>query len=186
MPRSTIEAGVHADRDDARSVLRRRRWLHRLTFTGLAVLLGLAVADGFDLVDAYGVDDRVVRVDTPDGTLVVQYPAVTRPALASPFRFRVEQPGGFEAGVPVVVAVSRPWIEMWDENGLYPSPSAETGDGDWVIWEFDPPADGGVLEVFYDARIEPARQQGQSGELELRDDAGVVLAHVDLRTEVRP
>lgn len=174
---------VELDRPDSAPVIRRRRWVHRATIAALVAVLGLAVLDGLDVVDAYGVDTETTFVDTPDGRLVVQHPTVTRPALATPFRVRVEQPGGFDA--PITIAVSRPWIEMWDENGLYPSPSAETGDPEWVVWEFDPP-EGSAFALFYDARIEPARQSGQSGEVQLRDDDGTVLATVSMRTEVRP
>lgn len=174
---------VELDRPHSASALRRRRWHHRATLAVLVGLLLLAVADGFDLVDAYGVDTRTTYADTPDGRLVVEFPSTTRPALASPFRVRVEQPGGFDG--PITIAVSRPWIEMWDENGLYPTPSAETGEPGWVVWEFDPP-DGSAFQLFYDARIEPARQSSQRGAVQLRDDDGTVLASVDLRTEVRP
>jgi hypothetical protein len=162
----------------------KRRWLHRLTIGFLALVLGLAVLDAADVFDAYGVDTGEVQDVSDDGaTLVVEYPAVTRPALASPFRVRVERAEGFDS--PITIAVSRPWIEMWDENGLYPGPSAETGDGDWVEWEFDAP-DGPVFEAFYDARLEPARQESQDGAVQLRDDDGTVLAAVSFTTRVRP
>jgi hypothetical protein len=174
---------VELDKPETAHVLHRRRWVHRLTLTAIVAVLAVAVLDGVDVLDAYGVDTRTTFVDTPDGRLVVEHPSVTRPALASPFRVRVEQPGGFDG--PITIAVSRPWIEMWDENGFYPTPSGETGDPGWVVWEFDPP-DGSAFSFFYDARVEPGRQSGQSGEVQLRDDDGTVLASVDLRTEVRP
>ena len=68
---------------------------------------------------------------------------------------------------------------------MYPSPSAETGDAEWVEWEFDPP-DGSVFSFFYDVRLEPARQESQDGTIELRDDSGDVLAAVAFTTTVRP
>lgn len=163
--------------------MRRRRWLHRLTFGLVAAVLLLAVADGLDLFDAYGPDTDEVRAVGDGVTLVVEYTSTTRPALASPFRVRVERDGGFDG--PITIAVSRPWIEIWDENGMYPSPSAETGDSAWVEWEFDPP-DGSVFAFFYDARLEPARQDSQDGMVELRDDSGDVLAAVAFSTAVRP
>ena len=174
---------VELDQPDTASVLRRRRWVHRVTLAVLVALLALAVIDGADVLDTYGVDTETTFVDTPDGRLVVEHPSVTRPALASPFRVRVEQPGGFDG--PITIAVSRPWIEIWDENGFYPTPSSETGDPDWVVWEFEPP-DVSAFSFFYDARLEPARQTSRSGEVELRDDDGTVLASVSFTTEVRP
>jgi hypothetical protein len=181
---STVERLRHFDDVGSSRALRRRRLLHRVTLGALATVIGLAVLDVLDVFDAYGVDKGEVEAVGGDGTtLIVEYPAVTRPALASPFRVRVERAEGFDG--PITIAISRPWIEMWDENGLYPSPSAETGDGEWVEWEFDPP-DGPVFETFYDARLEPARQESQDGVVELRDDDGAVLAAVAFTTRVRP
>lgn len=173
----------HLDEVGAASVIRRRRWLHRTTFGVLAAILALAVADGLDWADAYGVATAEARATGDGVSLVVEYPSVTRPALVSPFRVRVERADGFDG--PITLAVSRAWIEMWDQNGLYPSPSAETGDDDWVEWEFDPP-DGTVFELFYDARLEPAWQRSEDGRLELRNTDGSVVAAVDFRTRVRP
>ncbi len=163
--------------------MRRRRWLHRLTFGLVAAVLALAVVDGLDLFDAYGPDTDEVRAAGDGVTLIVEYTSTIRPALASPFRVRVESADGFDG--PITIAVSRPWIEIWDENGMYPGPSAETGDHEWVEWEFDPP-DGSVFNFFYDARLEPARQESQDGAVELRDDSGEVLAAVAFTTTVRP
>jgi hypothetical protein len=180
---STIDRLTHHDEPSGAAIVRRRRWLHRATLGGLSAILVVGVLDAADVFDAYGVDEGRVQAVGDGVTLVVEYPSVTRPALASPFRVRVERPEGFDA--PVILAVSRPWIEIWDENGLYPSPSAETGDGRWVEWEFDPP-DGTVFTVFYDARLEPARQQSAEGTVELRDVGGDVLAAVTFETRVRP
>ena len=158
-------------------------WLQRATFTFVALVMAVAVLDGVGVVDAIGVDKSEVTDAYGGGELIVEHPTVTRPALATPFRVTVRQPGGF-AG-PIHLAVSRPWIEMWDENGFYPSPSAETADAEWVEYEFDPP-DGTELVVFYDARLEPARQNGERGAVELRDDQGAVLAAVEFTTRVMP
>lgn len=149
----------------------------------LSILLGGAVLDGVDLVEAYGVDDAVVTAPTPKGRLIVEYTSVSRPALASPFRIKVVQPSGFDS--PITLAVSRSYLEVWDENGLYPTPSAETGDEDWIVWEFDPP-DGDTFEFFYDTRVEPGRQHSADGAVELRDADGTVLAGVTFRTRIRP
>jgi hypothetical protein len=68
---------------------------------------------------------------------------------------------------------------------VFPNPSAETGDDEWVEWEFDPP-DGPVFEAFIDWRMEPAKQESQDGVIELRDETGDVLATVEVATTVRP
>jgi len=180
---STVERLTHVDDLNSRSVIRRERWVHRFTIGLLTVILGLAVLDLLDVFDTYGVDAAEVRAAGDGVTLVVEYPSTTRPALASPFRIRVERDGGFDG--PITIALSRPWIEIWDLNGVFPNPSAETGDDEWVEWEFDPP-DGPVFEAFIDWRMEPAKQESQDGVIELRDETGDVLATVEVATTVRP
>ena len=170
------------DEGDGPTVARRRRALHLMTFAALATILGLAVLDGVDVLDVYGVDEGVVRTQAGTARLSVDYPAVVRPALASPFAIRVDSTEGFTE--PITIAVSRPWIASWDENGLYPTPSSETGDADWVIWEFEPP-DGNVFVLSYDGRIEPALQSGRDGAVELRDGTEI-LGRVDFHTRVMP
>ena len=180
---STVERLTHVDDLNSRSVIRRERWVHRFTIGLLTVILGLAVLDLLDVFDTYGVGAAEVRAAGDGVTLVVEYPSTTRPALASPFRIRVERDGGFDG--PITIALSRPWIEIWDLNGVFPNPSSETGDDEWVEWEFDPP-DGPVFEAFIDWRMEPAKQESQDGVIELRDETGDVLATVDVATTVRP
>ena len=108
---------------------------------------------------------------------------MSRPALATPFDIEVHQPGGFDG--PVRIAVDQEYLRMWDENGLVPAPSAETVMGPWVVWEFDPPI-GDTLLVSYDARIEPAAQQGRSGAVAVLDDDDAVVVQVDFTTRVWP
>jgi hypothetical protein len=159
--------------------------VHRLVYGATTtVLLGLLVLTLLDIRGpVLGVDVAKVTDTRADGVVLsVEYAEVTRPALASPFAIEVAAVEGFDA--PIELAISRPWLEVWDENGFYPAPDAETGDRDWVIYEFAPP-DGGAFRFFYDARLEPARQEGVSGTVELREN-GVVVASVDFHTAVRP
>ena len=178
VPTSTAS---HPERDDGPARLRRRRRLYRVTTVALVAVMALGVADVFAPV--LGVDSGTTSATSDDGVvLTVEYPALTLPALASPFSIEVVDPQGFDG--PIEVAISRPWIEVWDENGMYPTPSAETGDDRWVVWEFDPP-EGTAFRFFYDARLEPARQSRAAGVVQLRDGE-TVLAAVDFVTEVRP
>lgn len=182
MVSSDATAGLlHPDEADGRHVVRRRRVLYGTTTAVLVALALLTVLDAWAPV--WGVDTAEVEDRAADGTLLrVGYPELTRPALASPFSVEVHRADGFVE--PIEIAVSRPWIEVWDENGFYPTPSTERGDDDWVIWEFEPP-DGEVFRFFYDARLEPARQTGVEGAVELRED-GAPIARVSFTTAVRP
>ena len=166
---------------DGPSTLAKRRTGYALTTAFLAGLMLLVVIDTFGAV--FGVDSTTERAVSGDLELAVTYGVVSRPALATPFDIEVHQPGGFDE--PVRIAVDQEYLRMWDENGLVPAPSAETVMGPWVVWEFDPPI-GETLFVSYDARIEPAAQQGRSGSVAVLDDDDAVIVQVDFTTRVWP
>jgi hypothetical protein len=179
---STIDRVVSVDHERWHRICRRRRALHVVVIGLLWLLVVGAVLDGLDLVDTIGPDERTVRAAGGGFALEVEHPSVTRPALASVFRVRVQRDGGFEE--PVQIAVSRRYLESWDLNGVMPSPSGETSLGEWIVWEFDPPP-GDELLVTYESRIEPGEQSRTRGEVAvLVDDEPVV--RVDLDTKVRP
>jgi hypothetical protein len=137
---------------------------------------------GAGAVGVFGVRTRTVTATGGGYELTVTYAAVTRPGLATPWAVEVRRQGGFDG--PVTIAASAAYLEMFDENGLDPDPSASTADPDFVEWEFDPP-NGDTLAVSFDARLEPARQWGRSGTVKvLVDDAAVTTA--SFRTWVMP
>jgi hypothetical protein len=165
-----------------RAERRTRSSLHGATTLALAVIVGLAFADGLDVWDVYGVDSSTARASADGYELAVTYGTVTRPALATPFDIEIRHAGGFDE--PVTVVVDRDYWSMWDENGLSPAPSAETSRGEWIQWEFDPPV-GDTLSIAFDARIEPAAQRGRDGSVGLVVD-DEIIARVDFHTTVRP
>lgn len=177
-------AVVHPDTDEGRSRLRHRRVTSWLTILVLVAVIGSAVADGLDLGDIWGVDDDTVVAAAGNGTtLSVQYPTVTRPALASPFEIVVERSGGFDSDLQIAIDVD--YLEMWDLNGLFPTPMEEQSDGDRITWTYAAP-DGDTLRIFMDSRIEPgmqlARRQGAVSLLE----PGEPELTVRFVTKVRP
>jgi hypothetical protein len=153
-----------------------------MTITLVAVV-GAVFLDGVTPLALIGVDSATTTAEGPDFELAVTYAEVSRPALATPFDIQVVQPGGFDA--PIRIAVDQQYLRMWDENGLTPAPAEEGQVGDWVVWEFDPPS-GDTLLVTYDARIEPAAQEGRHGTVAVLDDDDAVLARVDFTTRVMP
>jgi hypothetical protein len=167
---------------DTEQTLVKRRALYAATTITLSVIMGLGIVDAIGWFDAYGVDTATVQAEGGGYRLEVEFPSVSRPALASPFEITVTRAAGFDG--PITVAVSRDYLAMWDENGLVPAPAGERTAGEMVHWEFDPPV-GDELTVFFDARIEPAAQSGRTGRVAvIEDDAAVV--EVEFRTEVRP
>jgi hypothetical protein len=161
---------------------RGRSLLHAATTVGLAAIVAVAVIDGIGWWDVVGVDTTTVRATGGGYELEVRHGTVTRPALATPFEISVARPGGFDG--PVTVVVDRRYLAMWDENGLVPAPAAETTRGDWVEWEFDPPA-GESLDIAFDARIEPGAQSGRDGAVGVVVDDQIVTS-VSFHTAVRP
>lgn len=175
---------VHPDTEVGTSRLRHRRWMSWLTFVLLFAVMGSAAVDGLDIVDSWGVDDATVHAESGTGaTLTVRYPTITRPALASPFEITVERAGGFDDDLEI--AMDLDYVELWDLNGVYPSPADERSDGDRVIWTFDAP-DGDVFKVTYDARIEPGAQLEERPGAVSFIEAGEPELTVRFATKVRP
>jgi hypothetical protein len=163
--------------------LAKRRTGYALTTGFLSVLMLLALIDSFGSAAIFGVDSTTETVSAGDLDLTVTYGVVSRPALATPFDIEVHRPGGFDG--PVRIAVDQEYLRMWDENGLVPAPSAETVMGPWLVWEFEPPV-GDTLLVSYDARIEPAAQDGRSGAVAVLDEDDVPILAIDFTTRVWP
>ena len=149
----------------------------------LAGVIFSAVIDGLDLADIWGVDDSTVATTGADGTtLEVRYPTVVRPALAAPFEIVVTRPGGFDDQIEI--EIDNEFLQLWDLNGIFPSPAEERSGGETVIWTFDAP-DGEVFTVFYEARIEPAVQlEKVTATVSLLDPSEVL--RVQFKTKVRP
>jgi hypothetical protein len=134
------------------------------------------------LAGTFGVRTAETTVRGAGYELTITYASVTRPGLATPWAAEIRRPGGFEG--PVNLAVSAPYLEMFDENGLDPDPAAATADARFVVWEFDRPP-GESLNVSFDARLEPGVQWGKEGSAQLLVDGRVVL-EVSFRTWVMP
>jgi hypothetical protein len=182
--RDTTEGILHLGDTPVPGALGRRKVGYTLTVVVLTALVGAAVVDAAAPFGIYGVQTRSTSATAADGTqLEVRYGTVSRPALATPFDIEVRSPDGFDG--PITVAVLSEYLALWDENGLDPAPSEETADGESTLWTFDPPA-GNVLAISFDARIEPAAQNGERGRVAVVDDTGAELVAVDFRTRVLP
>ena len=174
---------LYPDQEDAASVMRKRRVLYVVATTVLTAMVGLAAADALGLMRGYGVDTDHAVATGGGYELDVRFGRVTRPALATPFDIEVVRKGGFDG--PVTIAVDSRYLALWDENGLDPSPASETADDTWVYWEFDPPP-GDTLLVSFDARIEPAAQQGKTGRVAILDDDDRPVVAVSFTTTILP
>jgi hypothetical protein len=179
---SATDRLTHPARDDGPKQMRVRRVSYLVGTILFTAIVATAVTDRLGWTEATGVSAHTASAAHDGYDLEVRYPAVTRPAVASPFDIRVEHDGGFDE--PIQIAVSWPWLEMWDENSWYPAPSSAYGDDGQYVMEFDPPP-GDVLRVIYDARIQPTQQSGRDGFVSvLEDDIAVVT--VPFHTRVMP
>jgi len=95
--------------------------------------------------------------------VTVEYAAVARAGLDVPWQVKVRRAGGFDG--PVTLAVTADYFDIYEEQGLDPQPTAESSDGTYVYWTFDPPPVGDQLAVDFDAYIQPSSQLGSSGEV---------------------
>ena len=182
-----LVAGVvpiaRVDGEDGRRLRSRRLWLYRVTTAALGAIVVAAVLDALGVYPFFGVDSRHAVARAQGYELDVRYAEVSRPAVATPFDIEVRRDGGFDG--PVTVGVSSDYLSMWDENGLDPAPSKETAQPGMLIWEFDPPP-GDALEISFDARIEPAAQEGKRGFVTVLGPEGNPLVAVSFRTRLRP
>jgi hypothetical protein len=170
-PSSTVPAslGIGAARRGAR--------LRAAGMVVVALIVGAAAAGLFD------VRTRFVSATSPGGlTVTVEYAAMSRGGLATPWEVTIERDGGFDA--PITVATTSDYLAAFDENGLDPDPAAATSDATMTIWEFEPPDDGDTMVVTFDARLEPAVQWRRQGTTQV--EAGDDTVAVSFTTWVMP
>lgn len=170
------------DEGAQRHVRRTRRVGRAACSLVVALAVLTAVLDGFDVVEVVGVDDAVVSATDGTTTLAVRYPSTSRPALASPLEITVTRSGGFDD--PIELAIDADYLLLWDLNGVLPAPTEEVSQGDVLRWTFDPP-EGDTLRVLYEARIEPARQEGAAGRVAVVDGSAALVA-VEFETRLMP
>lgn len=179
---STVDVGV-GERSGSTAVVEDRRELPvRVVARRIGVVV-LALFVGLGLTGFLGVRSASRHAEGGGVTLDVRYGRVTRPGLATPLVIDVRRPGGFDA--PVVVELDVDYFALFDLNGIYPSPAAETSAGEHLRWEFDPP-EGDLLRVELDVRTSPARAAPGSTRIAVLDPAGAPLATTHIDTLVVP
>ena len=135
---------------------RSTRW--RRILVGLLVLLVGTGATGL-----LGVHSTTRSGSGGGYEVTVEYAAVARAGLDVPWQVQVRRAGGFDG--PVTLAVTADYFDIYEEQGLDPQPTAESSDGTYLYWTFDPPPVGDQLAVDFDAYIQPSSQLGSSGEV---------------------
>jgi hypothetical protein len=157
--------------------IRRARTVRRIAIALLTV---------FVLAGAAGLFGTRTGTDSAQGggyTVTVTHPTISRPGHAVKYEVEVTHPGGFSG--PIRMRFLSSYFDLFDENSFGPDPASATADGDYDLYEFDPPH-GDTFVVSSDTRIEPARQRGEKGEVSLLDDAGRPVVTVHYRTRIAP
>ena len=157
------------------SQARRERWSRRVAFTLMSGVIVAAVA-GF-----LGGRQSPVTAPTGPTTLSVEYPNITRPGIEAPMEIRVRRDGGFQG--PITVAIDAELFKKLDFQSWYPTPSSETADNRFVIYEFDPPPTGSTLVVVLDAHAQSSQRPSVDGHAVALPEDG---AEVEVRMWVLP
>jgi hypothetical protein len=132
------------------------RW--RRVLVGLLVMIVGAGAAGL-----LGVHSTTSAGSGGGYEVTVEYASVARAGLDVPWQVHVRRAGGFDG--PVTLAVTADYFGIYEEQGLDPQPTAESSDGTYLYWTFDPPPVGDQLTVDFDAYIQPSSQLGSSGDV---------------------
>ena len=157
-------------------------WEKAVRIGSLTVVVGLMLAG---LVGFLGV--RTSHASASEGgiTLSVEHATITRPGLATPFAMVIESIDGSALPPTVTTRVASEYLAMFDENGLDPDPASSFQSDRWTWWTFEVPEGSSVLEVSFDARVEPGVQWGRSATAAVELEGQQAVA-VDFATWVLP
>jgi hypothetical protein len=123
----------------------------------IALLAMLAVV-GVAATGWLGVKAQTARAGISGYHLTLTYPRVARSGLDIPWELRLHHSGGFSG--KIVVAVSADYFDIFEFQGMHPSPSDETATGRFVYLTFSPPP-GDTFTVSLDTYVQPASQVGR-------------------------
>ncbi|PUA80017.1 hypothetical protein [Nocardioides currus] len=133
----------------------RHIWTRR---AGVGLLVLIVGAAGLDLL---GPRTGTTTAHGGGWTLDVRYPQITRDGEPAPLDLRVTTDAAF--GDTVTLRLCNEWFDHLDFQAWYPSPSAETAQPGWIVYEFDAPTNGDTLDVSLDARVAPGQLGGRDG-----------------------
>lgn len=157
----------------------RRSVFYRRVF---AVAIAAFVIAG--AANTFGVRHAEVAAEAEGYELTVKYGEASRPGLATLWEVEVRHRGGFDG--PITLATTASYFGAFDENGLDPDPDKAYGEGERIIWEFEPP-EGDVFSLSFDARIEPAQQLVTfPARTALLDEKGDEIVAVSYETRIWP
>lgn len=132
---------------------RRGRWRRHL---GVGILVAIVAAAGLDLLGPRTGD---TTAEAAGYTLALEYPQIARSGEPAPLHVSIDSVDGF--GDVVQVRFCDDYFDHLDFQSWYPNPSSETSLPTYVVYEFDSPPSGTVLEISLDARVAPGQLGGR-------------------------
>lgn len=157
-------------------------WERTLRVLSVAFVSGLVV---LGLVGILGVRTGTARNSANGYTISVTHASVTRAGLATPFSVAVASDDGSPLPAEITTRIDAGYLEMFDENGLDPTPTSSYQTREWTWWTFEVPEGHRDFEVSFDARLEPAVQWGRAGSATL-ELAGDRVVTAEFTTRVIP
>ena len=151
-------------------------WLRRISIVALALLCVAA------LTGHAGVRTGEARAERAGYRLAVEYPAVARAGLDTPFEITVHSDSGFDEELEL--AVTGDYFDLFETQGFHPEPSDETRDGSTLYLTFTAP-ESDTFVVAYDAYVQPSSQRGDDATVAVVDGSRV-LVKVAFRTRLMP
>jgi len=158
------------------------RWERAVRYGSLAMIVALVLAA---LLGFLGVRTSSATSSGSGLSLTVDHSSVTRAGLATPFALVIESVDGSPLPPLLTTRVDSAYLAMFDENGLDPDPTSSFQSDEWTWWSFEVPEGSSVLEISFDARLEPAVQWGRSATAAVEVDGREAVA-VEFTTWVVP
>lgn len=157
-------------------------WEKGLRIFSISLLSAVVLTGLFGFL---GVRSAIAVASANGFTIEVTHASITRPGLATPFDLRVATEDGSPLPATVTTRIASSYLAMFDENGLDPQPVSSFQSDQWTWWTFEVPEGAGLLEVSFDARLEPGVQWGQDSLAAVEIDHAEVVA-VEFETWVLP
>ena len=153
------------------------RWAAGITI-GLLVAMLCAAGAGW-----LGVRSTQASATASGYRLTVTYAGIARAGLDVPLR--VEVVSDHPWGEHVTLSISREYFTIFETQGFFPDADSSTGNGQDVLFSFNPPSDGQPFVLDYDAYIQPSAQRGASARISVLNGASPAVS-VDIRTFLFP
>jgi hypothetical protein len=149
----------------------------RRVIIGMLALFVLIGVSGF-----LGPKTATATVSRSGYTLVVTYPAVTRPGLPIRWEYTIRHAGGFDG--PIALATTFDYLHLFDLTNIEPEATSATSSGGEIVYRFAPPA-GDELRISMDATAESGFHEVPSTTTRVIVDGSNVVS-VTFSTKVVP